>query len=131
MVQNMTSWDLAYYMMRADFDGVESEYCTVPQPREGDGKAVHLHGHTVTGLDEDGDHVRVHYKTMDGRADSMLADMLIAADGPSSTIRKIFEPDVQRTYAGYCALRGTVPESEASDAALEVGRTGLASLLTC
>jgi hypothetical protein len=29
--QNMTSWDLSYYLLRADFDGVKSGYCQVPE----------------------------------------------------------------------------------------------------
>lgn len=49
----------------------------------------------------------------------MIADFVIGADGPSSTVRRILQPEVQRTYAGYCALRGTVPENEASPAAKE------------
>ncbi len=50
---------------------------------------------------------------------SLTADRVIGADGPSSTIRSLFVSNVQRTYAGYCALRGTVPEREASPEALE------------
>lgn len=125
MIQNMTSWDLAYYIMRANFDGVESDYCRVPEPVSTDGKGVHLHGHTVTDLKDEGSQVRVFYKKQDGTEASMLADMLVAADGPSSAIRKIFEPKVKRTYAGYCALRGTVPENEASEAARKVNHLSL------
>ena len=35
MVQNMTSWDLAYYLMRANFDGVESRLLQSPPKRGG------------------------------------------------------------------------------------------------
>ena len=41
---------------------------------------------------------------------------------PSSTIRSILEPSVDRDFAGYCVIRGTVPEPEASQAALDVFR---------
>ena len=54
--------------------------------------------------------------------EEVTADLVIAADGPSSTIRKIFEPSIERKYAGYCVMRGTVPESQGSQAALEVFR---------
>ncbi|KAJ4298202.1 hypothetical protein N0V90_006101 [Kalmusia sp. IMI 367209] len=37
MVQNMTSWDLVYYMLRANVDYVESEYCKVPERRTDEG----------------------------------------------------------------------------------------------
>jgi hypothetical protein len=63
---NMTSWDLAYYLLRANFNGVDSEYLegrAVPAREEGEGKATHLHDHCVTGLEEcdGGRRMRVHY----------------------------------------------------------------------
>jgi 2,6-dihydroxypyridine 3-monooxygenase len=44
-----------------------------------------------------------------GRA-ATTADLLICADGISSTGRSILLPDVRPEYAGYVAWRGTVPE---------------------
>src|SRR5271168_3835719 len=32
--QNMTSWDLSYYLLRANFDDVKSGYCQVPEKEE-------------------------------------------------------------------------------------------------
>lgn len=57
------------------------------------------------------------WSQLDKGEQSATADMVIAADGGSSTIRKLLQPDVQRTYAGYVAWRGTVPELELSPAA--------------
>lgn len=119
MPQNMTSWDLTYNLMRANYDGVESPYCKVPEPDPAHGKAAHLHNRTVTDFKEEGDGVRVFWKTGQGEEGSTYGDILIGADGPSSTVRKILEPAVERKYTGYCALRGTMLESEASDAAKE------------
>ena len=119
MTQNMTSWDLSYYVMRANYDGVESEYCTVPAPRATDGQAVHLHGHKVISLKEEGEKVRVEFEKKGGSQGSLLADLVVGSDGPNSTVRKMFIPDVERIYAGYVALRGTVPENEATDGARE------------
>jgi len=48
------------------------------------------------------------------------ADLVIAADGPSSSIRASYLPDIKRTYAGYVAWRGTVPEDQVSQAAKDV-----------
>lgn len=31
MVQKMTSWDLVYNILRANYDGVKSDYCGVPK----------------------------------------------------------------------------------------------------
>ncbi|TGJ82731.1 hypothetical protein E0Z10_g6026 [Xylaria hypoxylon] len=120
MLQNMTSWDLTYNLMRANYDGVESPYCEVPDPVPGDGKAVHIHDRNVTDIKEElssdeGGGVRVFWKSSQGDEGSILADIIVGADGPSSTIRKLVQPNVERKYAGYCALRGTMPEEQASE----------------
>jgi 2-polyprenyl-6-methoxyphenol hydroxylase-like FAD-dependent oxidoreductase len=119
MRQNMTSWDLAYYMLRANVDGIKSEYCEVPKNDDSGSKITHLHGHKVTGLHEKGKKVVVRYETNEGKNGEMEADLVIGADGPSSAIRALFTPEVQRTYAGYVALRGTVREDEVSSNTLE------------
>ncbi|KAF2477662.1 FAD/NAD(P)-binding domain-containing protein [Lindgomyces ingoldianus] len=119
MVQNMTSWDLVYYMLRANFDGVKSPYCNVPELREGDGVAKHLHGHRVTGITEKNGRVEVAYTTNEGKEGTITADFVVGADGPSSTLRSILQPNVERKYAGYVALRGTVPEDQVSPPTLE------------
>jgi 2-polyprenyl-6-methoxyphenol hydroxylase-like FAD-dependent oxidoreductase len=135
MVQNMTSLDLVYYMLRANFDGVESTYCKVPQPvnREGNGQVRQVHGRKVTDvrlLDEDG-RVELGYEDTtsegQGKTSSMMADFVTGADGPSSNIRSILCPDVQRTYAGYVALRGTLPEEKVSPQPSKPSANALAS----
>ncbi|KAF3017880.1 hypothetical protein E8E14_012891 [Neopestalotiopsis sp. 37M] len=119
MDQNMTSWDLAYFIMRANYDQVKSEHCEPPTPLLAHGKAAHWHDHNVTDIKKEGDQVRVFYKTSTGQEGSITGDMVIGADGPSSTVRALVEPNVQRTYAGYCALRGTIPEDDVSPATRE------------
>lgn len=112
MRQNMTSWDLVYHMLRANVDGVKSEYCEVPKEDANESRVKHLHGHKVTGLEEREDKVVVKYDIQDGPSGEMEADLVIGADGPSSTIRSVLTPGVERKYAGYVALRGTVPEND-------------------
>ncbi|KAF2003125.1 FAD/NAD(P)-binding domain-containing protein [Amniculicola lignicola CBS 123094] len=119
MVQKMTSWDLVYYMLRANFDGVESKYCEIPVTREEDGKVQHLHGHKVTAVKDMGNKVEVAFERAYGEKGTLQADFVVAADGPSSTIRSILQPGVERTYSGYVALRGTVPEEDVSPHARE------------
>lgn len=123
--QDMSSWDLTYHLLRANYDGLESGYCDVPPPDPAHGKAVHIHDRTVTGVEKDGEGVLVHWRcTSDPSVTgAVTGDRLIGADGPSSTIRSLFtnpteSPETKRTYAGYCALRGTVLESEASPSTL-------------
>jgi 2-polyprenyl-6-methoxyphenol hydroxylase-like FAD-dependent oxidoreductase len=119
MNQNMTSWDLAYYMLRANVDGIKSQYCDVPKDGGSGSNITHLHGHKVTGLQDNGDKVLVKYEKSDGQLGGMEADLVIGADGPSSTIRSLLTTGVERTYAGYVALRGTVPEDQVSPQTLE------------
>ncbi|EMD01293.1 hypothetical protein BAUCODRAFT_136005 [Baudoinia panamericana UAMH 10762] len=128
--QNMTSWDLCYYLLRANYDRVDSPYLAdggkLPEVRPTDGNVTYRYGCTVTNIKDEGARVRVAFKRKqkDGSEvfDSIIADMVVAADGPSSTIRAMFEPDIKRTYAGYCVIRGTVPEKAATPKALEVFR---------
>ena len=120
MKQTMTSWDLCYYMLRANYDGVESGYCKVPEPDPNDGQIDYRYGSNVTRFEEEGDLIRVFYDRADGTKDeSVVGDLLVAADGPSSTIRKILLSNVEREYCGYCVIRGTVPEDKASKEAKE------------
>ncbi|KAI5863706.1 FAD/NAD(P)-binding domain-containing protein [Durotheca rogersii] len=119
VAQSMTSWDLAYHLLRANFDGLASAYCPAPPAPAppGRGRATHLHDRRVTRFEEEaGGGVRAFWRTAAGAEGSTLGDVLVGADGPSSTVRALLEPAVARTYAGYCALRGTLPEAAASAA---------------
>lgn len=96
MTQNMTSWDLTYFLMRANYDGVKSDYCDVPEPLPHHGKAIHLHGHKVTSFETTPyGGVRVHYiDTRSGSNDAatMDSDILIAADGHHPPSAQICSP---------------------------------------
>ncbi|MCJ1405840.1 hypothetical protein MMC11_009070 [Xylographa trunciseda] len=118
--QQMTSWDLLYHLLRANFDGVKSDYCEVPPSAPSDGSGVYEYGHMVKDVRDGRDgKVEVDFEDRDGKMSSESVDMLIGSDGASSTLRKILLPDVKREYAGYVAWRGTVPEGEVSKSARE------------
>jgi 2-polyprenyl-6-methoxyphenol hydroxylase-like FAD-dependent oxidoreductase len=105
------SWELLYNIMRANFDGgYELGYVRAAGKMEGDGIATYLSGVRVIDLKEVGDLVRVEYESVEGRS-SLEADIVVAADGASSTVRKLLLPEVERSYAGYVIWRGTVRES--------------------
>lgn len=120
--QQMTSWDLLYNVLRANFDGnTGSAPCTSPPKAPTDGQASYEYGSTVTNIARcPNDRVSITYTTASG-TQHLEADILIAADGPSSTIRSLpalaLSPAPERTYAGYVAWRGTVPEAHLSPAA--------------
>ena len=72
-------------------------------------------GHEVVGFEHHGDSVSARFaegSTADG-------DLLIFADGFSSTGRSILLPDVEPKYAGYVAWRGVTPEIDLSEKARE------------
>jgi 2-polyprenyl-6-methoxyphenol hydroxylase-like FAD-dependent oxidoreductase len=124
--QQMTSWDLLYNVLRKGFDGGgeesyfsrlnNNEMRKVDEIGKNDGIGEYLYGHKVTSLTDIGSGgVEVEFEDKDGKGGSLKANMVIGADGPSSTVRKILMPDVERTYAGYVAWRGTVLESEVEE----------------
>lgn len=148
-LQRMTSWDLLYFVVRANFDHVESEYLrgyekgwvkeadggvggvdvgpttTREVPRSDGGEGDYEYGRKVTGISEEGDNVKVtfeHVREQDFKeTEDVIADLVIVADGASSTVRRLLSPSSpKRTYAGYVAFRGTVLETELSGPAAEV-----------
>jgi len=54
--------------------------------------------------DENGKEMVVTYNDRDKKERTERTDRVFAADGPSSTIRHILLPHVERTYAGYVSL---------------------------
>lgn len=119
--QHMTSWDLLYHLLRTNFDGVDSEYAKAPAPRAHEGTSTYDYGHQVVDINlERSEALSITAKTSEGETVTFDADLLIGADGPSSKVRKLIDSNVQRKYAGYVAWRGTVPETEVSQASSDV-----------
>lgn len=113
--QKMVSWDLLYFVMRACFDGLESDYCEVPRSNAGDGNASYEYSRKVTNVsNKEAEKLEVEFEDEDGKKGAEIADMVLAADGPSSSIRRLLLPEVERKYVGYVAWRGTLLESEAN-----------------
>lgn len=91
MRQTLTSWNLLYGAMRRHFPD------------------RHYHqGKQLVEIQQDGDRVTAIFA--DG--DRQTGDLLIAADGPNSTIRQLLLPSYVPQYAGYVAYRGLVDEAE-------------------
>lgn len=88
-----TSWTTTYKALLADF-GTE-----------------HYHlGEHCSGLTQDADGVTLRF--VSGREER--ADLVVFADGISSTGRRRLLPEVVPQYSGYVGWRGTVPESQVS-----------------
>ena len=113
----MSSWSMLYYRLRANYDGYKSELCPDPPSRQDeDGEAIFDAGKKVTSVAYADSMVTVGYKDIITEEDlSIQGNLVIAADGASSTVRQIMLPGVQRVYSGYVAWRGCVLESEVSE----------------
>ena len=111
----MTSWNVLYYRLRANFDGLTSSYCPeAPLPTTQEGHAVYEHGKMVTNVRcSDGD-IAVEYADENGGG-ALSSDLVIAADGSTSRVREMLLPGLQRTYSGYAIWRGTVPEQDITE----------------
>lgn len=104
-VWRYTSWDTVYRALLSDF---------------GDG---HYHlGEFFSGFSQDADRVELRFAS--GRTES--ADLVVFADGITSTARRRLFPDLARQYSGYVGWRGTVRE----DLVSEKTRAVLADALT-
>ena len=116
--QRMTSWDLLYHLLRWRVEGLQSEYITGLKEDDRP-KAEYENGCTITNIEDAGEEgVKVTYDHKDhSEGQTAVADMVLAADGASSTIKRLLNPSINRDYAGYVAWRGTVPESQLSHVA--------------
>ncbi len=72
-------------------------------------------GHEVVALHRDDKGVELTLRSGERRR----ADLVVCADGISSTVRATLLPDVAPAYAGYVAWRGTRPEQDLSAATFE------------
>ena len=99
MRQMLTSWTSLYAAMRRHFP------------------AEHYHqGAELTGFEDRGTHVTARFA--DGQ--EQTGDLLVAADGAGSLVRRTLLPDVEASYAGYVAWRGLVDEADMPDEAASV-----------
>lgn len=93
-VWRYTSWDTVYRALLSDFG------------------AEHYHlGQSFAGFSQDADSVELRFTS--GRTE--YADLVVFADGISSTARRRLFPDLARQYSGYVGWRGTVREDQVSD----------------
>ena len=92
MPQDFTSWEAIYTTLRATFP--DERYHRSAQITD-----VTQEGHRVT--------ARIEGRT------PIESDLLLAADGANSALRRRLLPDVSPTYAGYVAWRGTLDEATA------------------
>ncbi|KAF1845105.1 FAD binding domain-containing protein [Cucurbitaria berberidis CBS 394.84] len=108
----LTSWGLVWSILRANFDGQSSEAVPNPPPLPKDApEARYRSGARVTDVQELNEVIRIQFEDiLNGETQVVEADIVIAADGSMSSVRKIVCPSISCEYAGYVTWRGTVPE---------------------
>ncbi|KAL8769659.1 MAG: hypothetical protein Q9209_004456 [Squamulea sp. 1 TL-2023] len=115
----MTSWDVLYHRLRANFDGVTSVDRHQPAGIQGKGlgDAIYDSGKQVVDIDTNEGMVSVRVRDIATQTEHLMhADLLLGADGSHSVVRRTFVPDSEArpTYAGYVAWRGVAKESDVS-----------------
>lgn len=111
MVMETDNWCSSWGRL---FHGLRKEFETANASRSG----VHTSyrtGCSVYGVEPEGPGMKVEFALESGAKESIRADLVIGADGPSSTVRYLVEPETQRSYVGYVCLRGMVPSSQLSE----------------
>lgn len=115
--QTMTStnWSLFMRILRANFDGIPLE--AVPSASKSEqGNVTFRHGAKAVDIEEVGSNLQVRFEdAINGGMHSVTSDLVIVADGSTSSLRKKLLPGVERRYSGYVSWRGTVPEDAVTD----------------
>jgi 2-polyprenyl-6-methoxyphenol hydroxylase-like FAD-dependent oxidoreductase len=100
-----TSWGRIFLALRHAFEESSS----------GGLRGVYRTDCKVVDVVESGSGVTVEYETTRSQRERCSADLVLGADGASSTLRHLVEPETKRSYVGYVILRGMVPSSELSE----------------
>ena len=124
MYLRMTTWDATYYRLRANYDGLVSEYCSEPPDLSAvEARGVYETGVRVVRVDDEKNaegKLKVLAESVEtGEQKRYEADVVIAADGSNSTIRRQLYPELKREEPGYVLWRGTVPTADLSKELLD------------
>lgn len=111
---HLTTWSILYRLLKSRLLDNADIYGAGPEP-----EALYETGKIVQDVQYNGDKDKVlvtFSDTISGTSRLVEADLVIAADGGHSFIRKSLIPDVSPKYVGYVTWRGAVPESDVSEA---------------
>lgn len=114
---NLTSWNVLYYRLRANFDSFKSSFCPDPPTfSENEGTAKYDVGKKATSVIHKDQLVEVEFADISsGKSGFIEADLVVVADSANSTMRQRLLPNVRHQCSGYVAWRGTVPGGDVSE----------------
>jgi 2-polyprenyl-6-methoxyphenol hydroxylase-like FAD-dependent oxidoreductase len=97
----LTTWKIVYDMLKK----------TLLQSVDGQEAASYETRHLVQDIEQCGEKINVTVVDQEtGTSRTIESDLVIAADGAHSVIRKKLSPDAKPQYAGYVTWRGRIPE---------------------
>ncbi len=100
-----TSWGRLFHGLRQAFEA-QTVHGT---------QLAYRAGWNVESVTDDGSKLKVQYQGNDGQQELSSADLVVGADGASSTLRHLVDPESKRSYVGYVCLRGMVPTPQLSE----------------
>jgi 2-polyprenyl-6-methoxyphenol hydroxylase-like FAD-dependent oxidoreductase len=96
---------------------------TLKRSLDEDSKCTYRMECEVDGVKEtDTKTMSVSFSTPAGATETIHAGLVIAADGPSSMIRRLMQPDARRRSAGYVLYRGLLKPEECSEQVRKLGQ---------
>lgn len=101
----MSSWSVLCYQVRANFDGLTNAYCPrQPFKPASNGSAVYNQGKHATNVRELSERIQIEFKdSISKGSGSIMADLVIAADGSHSFMRSLLQPNPKFAYTDYTA----------------------------
>ena len=110
ITMHLTTWNILFELFKSNLVNEQSSSYVLYETDK-----------LVQDVSYDGDKVSVAYlDNKTGIRSVLRADLVIAADGSHSTVRRTVMPEITPKYVGYVTWRGSVTESSVSDASREV-----------
>ncbi|KAH7396874.1 hypothetical protein DE146DRAFT_657993 [Phaeosphaeria sp. MPI-PUGE-AT-0046c] len=106
--ENKTSIPVVCSTWGIVFEHLKNEFL---KPLESSEEMRYLTGTKATHVSNEGDSVKVAFQSQDGLVGTILAHLIIVADGAFSTVRQQLVPSLVPQYANIVAWRGYIPET--------------------
>ena len=101
----MSNWSVLWYQVRANFDGLTNAYCPrQPFKPASNGSAIYNQGKHAASVRELSERIQIEFKDLVSKGSgSIMADLVVAADGSHLFMRSLLQPNLKFAYTGYIA----------------------------